>query len=98
MTGNNWKTAEIKDLAKAFSVLKNEDEILSFLRDVCTITELKEISGRFAAVQLLENGKSIRKVAEKTGLSTTTVSRVGQWKNQIGEGGYNLVLSRINQE
>lgn len=95
MNSQNWKTADIKSLAKAFTLLKNEKEILAFLRDLCTITELKEMSGRFAAVQLLEKGNSIRTVAEKTGLSTTTVSRVAQWKNNIGEGGYNLVLSRL---
>jgi TrpR-related protein YerC/YecD len=93
----DWKTADMKDLAKAFMVLKNEEEVLAFLRDVCTITELKEMAGRFAAVKLLNTGESIRSVAEKTGLSTTTVSRVGQWKNQIGEGGYNIVLSRIEK-
>lgn len=94
----DWKSKEMEDLARAFSLLADDKEVLAFLRDLCTITELKEMAGRFAAVQLLEKGGSIRNVSKETGLSTTTVSRVSQWKNHVGEGGYNLVLSRITEK
>jgi uncharacterized protein YerC len=50
---------------------------------------------RFAAVKMLQDGISIRDVAKETGLSTTTVSRVSQWKKSLGEGGYDLVLKRL---
>ena len=95
MTKREWKTPAVKRLAQALLTLQTEEEVLAFLRDVCTIAEINEMSGRFAAVELLNAGEPIRNVAEKTGLSTTTVSRVSQWKNSIGEGGYDLVLSRI---
>ncbi len=95
---NNWKSPEMKVLFKAILLLKNEDEVSSFLRDLCTISELNEMAKRFTAVQMINNGESIREISKKTGLSTTTVSRVSQWKKSIGEGGYNLVLDRLEKK
>ena len=89
------KEPEIHNLAKGFLCAKNEDELLRFLRDLCTISEIEEMASRFSAAKMLDEKKSIREIAAKTGLSTTTVSRVGQWKKSLGEGGYDLILSRL---
>lgn len=90
-----WKTPELEEFSKIFLLLKSEKEVLAFLRDVCTITELQEMAKRWKVAKLLEEGKPIREIAEETGMSTTTVSRINQWKNTVGEGGYDLVLSRL---
>lgn len=92
---SSWKDSDMKDLIKAFSFLKNEKELSIFLRDLCSISELQEMAKRWKTAKLLNQGFSIRSISEKTGLSTTTVSRVKQWKEQLGEGGYDLLLSRI---
>ena len=86
---------EISDLLAAFLCPKNKKEMFQFLRDLCTASEIDEMAKRFAAAKMFDAGKTIREISEKTGLSTTTVSRVGQWKKNIGEGGYDLVLSRM---
>lgn len=92
-----WKTPEMEMLFSAIHLLKNEAEIAMFLRDLCTISELTEMSKRFAAVKMVHKKAPIREIAQKTGLSTTTVNRVSQWKNSLGEGGYDLILQRLKK-
>lgn len=90
----DWKTPEIERLLKALLLLQKEEDLAAFMRDVCTFSELREMARRFAAAEMLHNGLHIREIAEKTGLSTTTVARVSHWK-RFGEGGYDLVLTKI---
>jgi len=82
-------------LFQAILSLKSTKEAEAFFRDLCTIEEIKEMSERWEMAQLLDQGASYRKIAEKLGVSTTTVSRVALWLNN-GEGGYRLVLDRLN--
>lgn len=91
----NWKTPEVKRLITALAMLDGEKEIAAFLRDICTQTELNDMAKRLTAALLLEEGKPIRQISEETGLSTTTISRVSQWKRH-GEGGYDIVLARLS--
>lgn len=73
--------------------LKNKKECEKFFRDLCTLSELKSMTERWQIVRYLKEGFSYRKIAEMTGVSTATVTRVSYWMEN-GEGGYNLVLSR----
>ena len=84
-------------LISAMLQLKDAEEFSAFLRDVCTHSELTEMARRFAAAELLHRGTPVRRVADQTGLSTTTVSRVSHWKKH-GEGGYDLVISRLSPD
>ena len=87
----NWKTTKLKKLAQAFLSVKTTTDMTSFLRDLCTLEELEELSGRWEAVGLLNKGVSYREIAKQTGISTTTVTRVAHWLNH-GEGGYKKVV------
>jgi TrpR-related protein YerC/YecD len=87
-----WKTPKLKKLAQAFLSVKTTTEMTNFLRDLCTLEELEELSGRWEAVHLLNKGVSYREIAKQTGISTTTVTRVAHWLNH-GEGGYKKVIS-----
>lgn len=89
----NWKTPEFKNLATAFASLTDPKDVQNFLRDLCTLEELEEMSKRWAAVRLLEAEMPYRLIAEKTGLSTTTVTRIAHWLNN-GEGGYQAALQK----
>lgn len=82
-------------LFKVIISLETIKEAEQFFRDLCTIDEIKEMAERWEIAQLIDKGISYRKVAEKLGVSTTTVARVALWLNN-GEGGYRLVLDRIN--
>jgi len=91
----DWKTTKLKKLSKAFLALHNEEDMLNFLRDLCTLEELEELSARWEAVQLIAQKISYRKISEKTGLSTTTVTRIAHWLYH-GENGYKKALEKLS--
>jgi TrpR-related protein YerC/YecD len=82
-----------KSLFTAILSLKTNKECEKFFRDLCTLSELKSMTERWVIVRYLTEGLSYRKIAERTGASTATVTRVAFWMEN-GEGGYNLALTR----
>lgn len=84
-------------LFKAILELQNIDECYKFFEDIATITELKAISQRIQVAKMLKEKKVYTEIAEVTGASTATISRVNKCLN-YGQGGYNIVLDRINSE
>lgn len=89
------KNNETLELYKAILKLKTINECKKFFRDLCTLEEIAEMSKRWQAARLLKQKKPYREVADKTGLSTTTVARVAHWLN-YGMGGYQLMLKRLD--
>ena len=90
---SDWDDEHFVDLCSSLGKLKTKDECKKFLRDLCTVAELKAMSERFRAVRLLEEGQSYRSISKETGLSTATVTRIAHWLNN-GMGGYKLILNR----
>ena len=86
-------TDATRDLAEAVAVLRDADESLRFLRDLCTVNELRELASRWAVARLLDEGVSYHEISERTGASSATISRVNQWL-RYGRDGYRLVLDR----
>src|SRR5205809_2364731 len=81
----------LDDLLEAFLALKDSDELMRFLRDLCTRSELEALAHRWQIVQLLDDGLPYLDVAEKAHASTATVTRVAQWLRH-GTGGYTTAL------
>ncbi len=92
-----WKTKKIKSLVGALLSIKNQQDMLNFLRDLCTLEELQEISSRWQVVQMLNQGMPYRQISQKTGVSTTTVTRIAYWLKH-GQGGYDKVLKKISKQ
>ena len=88
---------DLEMLFKAVLELKNIDECYKFFEDIATITELKAISQRIQVANMLREKKVYTEIAEATGASTATISRVNKCLN-YGEEGYNLVLNRLYPE
>jgi TrpR-related protein YerC/YecD len=88
-----WLTSEIEELSTVIAGLRSVDEVERFLRDLCTLGELEAMSHRWQVARLLDQGLPYHRIAEQTGASTTTVTRVAQWLRR-GEGGYRLALDR----
>lgn len=63
----------------------------SFLRDVMTDAELRDISARFEAAKMLNDGIPYTQITKRTKLSSRTVARISDWL-QNGTGGYRTVL------
>lgn len=83
-------------LLDAFLSMNNRVEMRQFLRDLCTPAEREAIYDRWRVVLLLNEGMSYREIAERTGVSVTTIGRVARFKD-MGEGGYQAALARLKE-
>jgi len=83
----------MRDLFDAIQALETREETESFFRDLCTISELEAMAHRWEVARLVEQGLPYLEIAERTGASTTTVTRVAHWLRH-GEGGYRAALDR----
>jgi TrpR-related protein YerC/YecD len=90
------KTEAVDFLFDAILSLENRDECYSFFEDLCTVNELLSLSQRFEVAAMLGDKKTYLEIAEKTGASTATISRVNRSLN-YGNDGYDMVFSRINK-
>lgn len=70
--------------------------MLSVFEDVCTINELLSLSQRFEVAKMLTENKTYLEIAEQTGASTATISRVNRSLN-YGNDGYQMVFSRMEK-
>ncbi len=86
-------TDALRDLAEAVASLRTGDEAMRFLRDLCTVNELREFAARWEVATLLDAGLSYHDISERTGASSATISRVNQWL-RYGRDGYRLLLDR----
>ena len=86
------KTEAVDHLFDAILTLKTPDECYKFFEDVCTINE--PLSQRYEVAKMLREGKTYLEIAEKTGASTATISRVNRSLN-YGSDGYDMVFARL---
>lgn len=92
---SEWRSdSAFRALCRAVLSCQNEAELADFLRDAATLSELKEMSERWAIVRDLATGKSYVDVSERTGASTATVTRVARFLFD-GTGGYRQALASL---
>ena len=84
-------------LFKAILNLQTMEECYIFFEDVCTINEIQSLSQRFEVAKLLREKKTYLEIAEKTGASTATISRVNRSLN-YGNDGYDMLFKRMADE
>ena len=84
----------VDSLFDAVLSLKSREECYTFFEDVCTINELLSLSQRFEVAKMLRDQKTYLEIAEKTGASTATISRVNRSLN-YGNDGYDMVFERL---
>ena len=90
------KDESVDFLFKAILSLQTEEECYNFFEDVATINEIKSLAQRIHVAKLLKEKKVYTEIAEKTGASTATISRVNKCLN-YGAGGYELILDRLEK-
>ncbi len=88
------KTDAVNQLFDAVLTLENREECYAFFEDLCTVNELLSLSQRFEVAAMLRQQKTYLEIAEKTGASTATISRVNRSLN-YGSDGYELVFNRM---
>ncbi len=89
----DWRTADTDELIDAVLRLETPDEAARFLRDLCTLGELRDLGQRWAVVRRLDAGEHYAAISRETGASTATITRIASWLNH-GEGGYREALDR----
>ena len=84
-----------QDISLALSLMKDEPEVFSFLRDRLTESEIREFSNRFRVARMLQEWVSYKTIEGETGMSSTTIARISKflkWENH----GYARALSLLD--
>ncbi len=92
----NIRTEAVDHLFEAILSLENKEECYTFFEDICTVNELLSLSQRFEVAKMLREGSTYLEIADKTGASTATISRVNRSLN-YGNDGYDMVFERIKE-
>lgn len=93
--GKSIHTAAVDHLFDAILCLENREECYAFFEDICTINEILSYAQRFEVAKMLYDHKTYLEIAEKTGASTATISRVNRSLN-YGNEGYDMVFGRMD--
>ena len=89
------RTESVDFLFDAVLKLENKEECYAFFEDLCTVNELLSFSQRAFVAYMLRKKKTYLEIAEATGASTATISRVNRALN-YGCDGYELVFDRLD--
>ena len=84
-------------LCQGILTLQTPEECKHFLEDLCTASELQEMSRRLLAAKMLKGNRIYSDIATETGLSTATISRVNRCL-KYGTDGYTTVLDRLDRK
>lgn len=88
------RTDAVDHLIDAVLAIENKEEAYDFLEDLCTVNEILSLSQRYEVATMLTQKKTYLEIAEKTGASTATISRVNRSLN-YGCDGYEAIFSRL---
>jgi TrpR-related protein YerC/YecD len=89
----------LEDLCVALLENRSVDEMITFLRDLCTPAEIRDMVDRWHVCRLLHRGNlSYREIRSATGLSLSTIGRVSRFLRDEGGNGYTLILERIKEK
>lgn len=91
------KTDAADRLFDAILSLNTKEECYNFFEDLCTVNELLSLSQRFEVAAMLRQRRTYLEIAERTGASTATISRVNRSLN-YGTDGYDLVFDRLAEQ
>ena len=90
------KDEKLDFLFQAILTLETVEDCYGFFEDLCTVSELQEMSRRMQAARMLRSNAVYADIAAQTGLSTATISRVNRCL-KYGNDGYALILDRVKE-
>ena len=93
----DWRSPDVDALLDAVVRLDDRDVLAAFLRDLCTLGELRDLAQRWAVVRLLHQGFHYAEISKRTGASTATITRIASWLHH-GEGGYRAMLAKLEAD
>ena len=84
-------------LCEALLTPRNRDDMRRLLRDLCTPSELTALAERWHVARLLDGTDlSYRDIHDRTGVSTTTIVRVGRFLRQEPHKGYRAAIDALD--
>lgn len=97
-----WSDERLKDdltdsLFEAILLLETKEECYRFFQDLATVAEIKALAQRLEVARMLEEDITYNKIAEITGASSATISRVKRCLN-YGADGYKMILQRLAEQ
>ncbi|MBE5912310.1 YerC/YecD family TrpR-related protein [Pseudobutyrivibrio sp.] len=90
------ETEEMDELLRAILSLETVEEAYEFFEDLCTVNEMVAMKQRFEVAKMLREERTYQDIADETGASSATISRVNRALN-YGNDGYDMVLKRISK-
>lgn len=94
---NKIKTPAVDHMFEGILTLKTPEECYKFFEDLCTVNEILSLSQRYEVATMLSDKCTYLEIAEKTGASTATISRVNR-SLIYGNDGYDMVFNRLKDE
>lgn len=94
---DKMKISSAEELFRAILTLQTPEECADFFGDLCTVQELRAMSQRYQVAVMLKEKKVYSDIVKATGASTATISRVNR-SLAYGNDGYDMVLSRLNNQ
>lgn len=91
------RSEEVNHLFESVLCLESVEECYDFFEDVCTVNELHSLAQRLQVAKMLREQHTYLEIAEKTGASTATISRVNRSLN-YGNDGYDMVFARLKEQ
>ena len=90
------RNEENNDLFEAILKLETIEDCYMFFEDLCTVNEMVAMKQRFEVAKMLREERTYQDIADETGASSATISRVNRALN-YGNDGYDMVLKRIGK-
>lgn len=88
------KSELVDRLFQCILSMETVEECYQLFEDLCTVNEIQAIAQRMEVAVMLNAKKTYVEIAEKTGASTATISRVNRCLH-YGTDGYKLAISRV---
>lgn len=83
-------------LCDALLTARTRDEMRRLLLDLCTPAEIRSLAERWHVARLLDaTDLPYREISERTGVSTTTIVRVGRFLRQEPHRGYRRAIDQL---
>lgn len=95
MYHSKLSSPDLDRLFDALLTLKDREELYRFFDDVATVGEIQAMAQRLRVAEMLDNGERYADIAEQTGASTATISRVNKCL-LYGADGYKTALARLS--
>ena len=84
-------------LCDALLTARDREDMRRLLLDLCTPTEIRSLAERWHVARLLaETELPYREIHDRTGVSTTTIVRVGRFLKQEPHQGYRRAIERLS--